>query len=177
MNLTIELSERGVRDGVVLVAAYHFLLAIATFLGSMAIFVYAILPAFNGSEASGAQNLFLPILGAIVGLFLAVAYVFTAIGLLRFRNTSRMAGIFLSLFGIVIGLFCVLGGIVGSFNQFSADWMTIGMVGIILSCGYTLLVFLDLITLIYLLNGQVRAVFYGEEWLADAVSSINNPRR
>jgi len=172
MNLTVELSERGVRDGVMLVAAYHFLLAIAGFLGAMAIFVYAILPIVGGNSNNAAQSLFLPFLGAVIGLILTIAYLFTGIGLIRFRNSARMVGIFLSLFGVVVGLFSVLGGIVSSFNQFPSDWLTIGMIGIIMSCAYTMLVFLDIVTLIFLLNGQVRAVFYGEEWLAEAVEQM-----
>ena len=169
MNLTIELSERGVRDGVVLIAAYHFLLSAASFLSMTAIFVYAILPAMSGASKGGVQSLYLPVLGAMVSLILTVAYLITGAGLIRVKNAARMAGIFLSLFGIVGGLFSVVGGVVGSFNTLPSDWLSIGLVGLVLVCVYSMLVFLDLVTLIFLLNAQVRAVFYGEEWYAQAV--------
>lgn len=177
MNLTVELSERGVRDGVVLVAAYHFLLAIAAFLGTLAIFVYAILPGLGGSSAGGVQGLFLPFLGAIAGMILALVYLTVGFGLMRLKNSARMVGIFLSLFGVVAGLFSVMGGIIGGFNRMPSDWLTVGMISLVLVCVYSILVFLDIITLIFLMNWQVRAVFYGEEWLAEAAESIEGSNR
>lgn len=177
MNLTVELSERGVRDGVVLVAAYHFLLAIAAFLGTLAIFVYAILPGLGGDSANGVQGLFLPFLGVVVGLILTLAYLAVGLGLMRLKNSARMGGIFLSLFGIVAGIFSVLGGILSGFNQMSADWLTVGMISLVLVCVYSILVFMDLVTLVFLMNWQVRAVFYGEEWLAEAAESIEGRNR
>jgi hypothetical protein len=88
MNLTIELSERGVRDGVVLIAAYHFLLAVASFLSLTAIFVYSIFPVISGNSSNGIQFLYLPILGVVITLFLAIAYFVTGIGLIRIKNAA-----------------------------------------------------------------------------------------
>ena len=172
MNMTIELSERGVRDGVTLIGAYHFLLAVASLLGTLAVFVYAILPGLSSGASGVAQSLFLPVLGVIIGFVLTVAYALTGIGLIQIRNSARMTAIFLSLFGIVVGLFSVMGGIVGSFNSMQPDWASVGMTGLILVCGYSILTFLDVITLVFLLNWRVRAVFYGEEWLAKASETM-----
>jgi hypothetical protein len=172
MNMTIELSERGVRDGVTLIGAYHFLLAVASLLGTLAVFVYAILPGLSSGASGVAQSLFLPVLGVIIGFVLTVAYALTGIGLIQIRNSARMTAIFLSLFGIVVGLFSVMGGIVGSFNSMQPDWASVGMTGLILVCGYSILTFLDIITLVFLLNWRVRAVFYGEEWLAQASETM-----
>lgn len=172
MNMTIELSERGVRDGVILIGAYHFLLAVAALLGTLAVFVYAILPGLSSNASGVAQSLFLPVLGVIIGFVLTVAYALTGIGLIQIRNSARMTSIFLSLFGIVVGLFSVMGGIVGSFNSIQPDWAFVGLTGLILVCGYSILTFLDVITLVFLLNWRVRAVFYGEEWLAQASESM-----
>jgi len=172
MNMTIELSERGVRDGVTLIGAYHFLLSAAALLGTLAVFVYAILPGLSSGASGAAQSLFLPILGVIIGFVLTVAYALTGIGLIQIRNSARMTAIFLSLFGIVVGLFSVMGGIVGSFNSLQPDWASVGMTGLILVCGYSILTFLDVITLVFLLNWRVRAVFYGEEWLAKASETM-----
>lgn len=169
MNLTIELSERGVRDGVVLIAAYHFLLAVVSFLSMTAIFVYAIFPVLSGNSNSGIQSLYLPVLGLLVTLFLTIAYFITGIGLIRIKNAARMAGIFLALFGIVGGLFAVVGGVVGSLNALPNDWLSVGLLGLSLICVYSIIVFLDIITLVFLLNAQVRSVFYGEEWYAQAL--------
>ncbi len=169
MNLTIELSERGVRDGVVLIAAYHFLLAVASFLSLTAIFVYSIFPVISGNSSNGIQFLYLPILGVVITLFLAIAYFVTGIGLIRIKNAARMAGIFLALFGIIGGIFAVLGGVIGSLNAIPNDWLTVGIIGLALICVYSILVFLDIITLVFLLNAQVRSVFYGEEWYAQAL--------
>ena len=172
MNMTIELSERGVRDGVTLIGAYHFLLAVASLLGTLAVFVYAILPGLSSGASGVAQSLFLPVLGVIIGFVLTMAYALTGIGLIQIRNSARMTAIFLSLFGIVVGLFSVMGGIVGSFNSMQPDWASVGMTGLILVCGYSILTFLDIITLVFLLNWRVRAVFYGEEWLAQASETM-----
>lgn len=172
MNLSIQLSERGVRDGVVLIAAYHFLLSIASFLGCLAVFVYAIIPNLPSSSQGGVQTLFLPILGVLISFVLSAAYFITGIGLIQIKNVARMTGIFLALFGIVVGIFSVMGGIIGSFSNMSSDWLTILMIGLVLICTYSILVFLDVITLLFLLNWQVRSVFYGEEWLSQASQSL-----
>jgi hypothetical protein len=65
-----------------------------------------------------------------------------------------------------------MGGIVGSFNSMQPDWASVGMTGLILVCGYSILTFLDVMTLVFLLNWRVRAVFYGEEWLAQASETM-----
>ena len=172
MNMSIELSERSVRDGVVLIGTYHFLLAVTALLGTLAVFVYAILPGLSSGTPGMAQLLFLPVLGVIIGFVLSVAYAITGIGLIQIRNSARMTAIFLSLFGIVVGLFIVMGGVVGSFNTLQPDWASVGLTGLLLVCGYSILTFLDIITLVFLLNWRVRAVFYGEEWLARASEGI-----
>lgn len=174
MNLTIELSERGVRDGVFLTGAYHFLLAMVALLGTLAVFVYAILPSLSNPSADNAQSLFLPITGTLVGVVLSLAYTGVGIGLIKMRNSARMTAIFLSLFGILIGVFSFLGGIVGAVNTTQPDWTAIGMISLMLVCVYSLIAFLDIVVLIFLLNWRVRSVFYGEEWLAEAVESISS---
>ncbi|MEI7989830.1 MAG: hypothetical protein WCI88_12400 [Chloroflexota bacterium] len=177
MNLTIELSERGVRDGVSLIAAYHFLLAVASLLGTLAIIVYSIFPIWSGAANGSIQNLFLPFLGTVTGAMLTIAYLITGIGLLRFKNSARMWGIFLALFGVIAGLFSVIGGIASGFSMLPDNGLQLGMIGLSLICAYAILVLLDIIILVFLLNMQVRSVFYGQEWLLTATESLGRERK
>ncbi len=91
MNLTIELSEKGVRNGVFLIGAYHFLLALVALLGTIGIFIFAILPSLSIPRSDNAQSLFLPITGILVGIVMTLAYTGVGIGLIKMRNSARMA--------------------------------------------------------------------------------------
>lgn len=91
MNLTIELSEKGVRNGVFLIGVYHFLLALVALLGIIAIFVFAILPSLYIPRSDNAHSLFLPITGILVGIVMTLAYTGVGIGLIKMRYSARMA--------------------------------------------------------------------------------------
>jgi hypothetical protein len=159
-------NDKTVWDGVILVASYHFLLALVSILGAAAVLVFAIIPNL-ASTASNPQSVFLPIIGSIFGLFLCVWYGLIGSGLIQLKNSARMGAVFLALFGAVGGLFVLLGAGIPVINSLLPD---IGAVtGIVVAglCGYTLMTFFDIVVLIFLFSRRVRSVFYGEPWTPD----------
>jgi hypothetical protein len=155
-------SDKTVRDGVMLVASYHFLLAILSLVGVIAILIFSIVPAFNGTSAS--SSLFLPVVGVLVGIFLTIFYGVTASGLISLKNSARMGAVFLALFGTISGLFILIGAGIPVINNLLPDMASVAGVIVGGLCGYALLTVLDLAVLAFLFNKRVRSLFYGEPY-------------
>lgn len=156
-------NDKSVWDGVILVASYHFLMAVICLLGAAATVVFAIIPNLS-SAAVNPQSIFMPVIGAFFGLVLAIWYASIGSGLIRLKNSSRMGAVFLSLFGAVGGLFVILGAGIPVVNNLLPDVGAVTGVAVASLCGYFLMTFFDIIVLIFLYSGRVRAVFYGEPW-------------
>jgi hypothetical protein len=162
-------NDKSVWDGVILVASYHFLMAVVCLLGAAATVVFAIIP--NLSTASGSpQSIFLPMIGGIFGLILSIWYASIGSGLIRLKNSSRMGAVFLALFGSIGGLFVLLGAGIPVINGLLPDVGAVTGVAVASICFYSLMTFLDIIVLIFLYSGRVRAVFYGEPWTPESAS-------
>lgn len=162
-------NDKTVWDGVILVASYHFLLALCSLLGAAAILVFAIIPNLSSTTANP-QSVFLPIIGSFFGLILCIWYGLIGTGLIQLKNSARMGAVFLALFGAVGGLFVLLGAGIPVINGLLPD---IGAVtGIVVAglCGYTLMTFFDIVVLIFLFSRRVRSVFYGEPWTPESDS-------
>ncbi len=155
-------SDKTVRDGVMLVASYHFLLAILSLVGSLAIVIFAVLPAVDTPSAS--NSIFIAAVGIVVGLFLAVFYGVTGSGLIKLKNSARMGAVFLALFGTIAGLFVLIGAGIPTINKLLPDMAAVAGVIVGGLCGYALLTVLDLAVLSFLFNKRVRALFYGEPY-------------
>jgi hypothetical protein len=156
-------NEKSVWDGVILVASYHFLMAVVCLLGAAATVVFAIIPNLM-TASSNPQSVFLPVIGAFFGLVLSIWYASIGSGLIRLKNSSRMGAVFLALFGAVGGLFVLLGAGIPVINSLLPDVGAVTGVVVASICFYTLITFLDIIVLIFLYSSRVRAVFYGEPW-------------
>lgn len=160
-------NDKSVWDGVILVASYHFLMAVVCLLGAAATVVFAIIP--NLSAATGnPQSVFMPVIGTFFGLILSIWYASIGSGLIRLKNSSRMGAVFLALFGAIGGLFVLLGAGIPVINNLLPDVGAVTGVVVASICFYTLMTFLDIIVLIFLYSGRVRAVFYGEPWTPDS---------
>ncbi len=160
-------NDKSVWDGVILVASYHFLMAVVCLLGSAATVVFAIIPNLATASANP-QSIFMPVIGAIFGLILSIWYASIGSGLIRLQNSSRMGAVFLSLFGAVGGLFLILGAGIPVINNLLPDVGAVAGVAVASLCGYTLMTFFDIIVLVFLYSGRVRAVFYGEPWTPES---------
>jgi hypothetical protein len=156
-------NDKTVWDGVILVASYHFLLALVSLLGAAAILVFAIIPNLS-STAANPQSVFLPIIGSFVGLFLCIWYGTIGSGLIQLKNSARMGAVFLALFGAVGGLFVLMGAGIPVINSLLPDIAAVTGIVVAGLCGYTLMTFFDIVVLIFLFSGRVRSVFYGEPW-------------
>lgn len=156
-------NDKTVWDGVILVASYHFLLALVSLLGAAAILVFAIIPNLS-STAANPQSVFLPIIGSLVGLILCIWYGLIGSGLIQLKNSARMGAVFLALFGAVGGLFVLMGAGIPVINGLLPDIAAVTGIVVAGLCGYTLMTFFDIVVLIFLFSGRVRAVFYGEPW-------------
>ena len=169
MNFSIEISERSAKDGINLFTAYHYLLAVLSLAGALAVIIFALFPAFSGESETG---VFFPIVGLIVALALTGAYFYTARGLAATKNQARMYAIFLSFVGIFGGLIAILAVMVGLVNSPEPNWMNVGVTAFALIMGYSLLSFLDVFVLIFFTNDRIRSVFYGSDWLAQAKEEV-----
>ncbi|HEX7557159.1 MAG TPA: hypothetical protein VF338_11080 [Leptolinea sp.] len=156
-------NDKSVWDGVILVASYHFLLAVLCLLGAAATVVFAIIPN-SLTIATNPQSVFLPVIGAFFGLILCIWYASIGSGLIRLQNSSRMGAVFLALFGAIGGLFLLLGAGIPVINNLLPDVGAVTGVVVASICGYSLMTFLDIIVLIFLYSARVRSVFYGEPW-------------
>jgi len=162
-------NDKSVWDGVILVASYHFLLAMVSILGAAAILVFAIFPNVAASPANP-QAVFLPIIGAVFGLILCIWYGMIGIGLIQLKNSARMGAVFLALFGAVGGIFVLLGAGIPVINSMLPDIASVTGIVVAGLCGYVLMTFFDIIVLVFLFSGRVRAVFYGEPWTPESNS-------
>ncbi len=160
-------NDKSVWDGVILVASYHFLMAVVCLLGAAATVVFAIIPNLTVTP-SNPQSIFLPVIGAFFGLILCIWYFSIGSGLIRLKNSSRMGAVFLALFGAIGGLFVLLGAGIPVINSLLPDVGAVTGVAVASICGYSLMTFLDIIVLIFLYSGRVRAVFYGEPWTPES---------
>lgn len=161
-------SDKTVRDGVILVASYHFLLAILALIGTIATVIFAIIPSLSGT---GSTSIFLPVVGVIVGVFLALFYGITGSGLVKLKNSSRMGAVFLALFGTVGGLFILIGAGIPLVSNLLPDMAAVAGVIVGGLCGYALLTVLDLIVLAFMFNRRVRSLFYGEPYKQETSSN------
>ena len=157
-----KLSDKLVRDGIYMISSYHFLLSVVAFIAAAGILVYAVIP---GADQVGApQGVFMPMVGVVIGVVLAVAYGIVGFGLISLKNSARMGAIFLALFGVVGGLLILIGALIGTAKPLVPDWLTIGGIAFIGLCSYALTTLIDMAALLFLLSGRVRAPFYGEAW-------------
>ncbi len=152
--------ERVIHDQVSLAAAYHFLMAIAYLIGAAAIVVYAILPMLSDSSTGLAQKLFLPTTGTILSLLLVGLYAVTGSGLLRLKNSARMAAVFLALFGIIGGLFGQAGAVALGLGSLTPDLLAVVGLGLGSISTYALMAGVEVVILRYLIKEPVREVFY-----------------
>ncbi len=155
-------SDKTVRDGVILVSSYHFLLAILSLVGTLAIVIFAIAPSFTDPTAS--DSIFLPIVGVIVGIFLTIFYGITGSGLMSLKNSARMGAVFLALFGTIGGLFVLIGAGIPLVSNLLPDMASVAGVIVGGLCGYALLTVMDLVVLAFMFNRRVRSLFYGEPY-------------
>jgi hypothetical protein len=133
----MEMSNRTLRDGIILIGAFHFLLAFLSLVGAVGIYFYGI--AF-------------------------ITYMIVGVGVIRQSNSARIGAIFLSLVGIMSGFIAVLGALaVNVKDAASVSLASTAMTGLIFICGYSILAFLDIFILIFLFNNQIRDIFYREE--------------
>lgn len=159
-------NDKSVWDGVILVASYHFLMAVICMLGAAATVVFAIIPSLT-AVPSNPQSVFLPVIGAFFGLVLCIWYASIGSGLIRLKNSARMGAVFLALFGTIGGLFVILGAGIPVVNNLLPDVGAVTGVAVASICGYTVMTFLDIIVLVFLYSARVRSVFYGEPWTPD----------
>jgi len=169
-------SDKSVRDGVMLIASYHFLLAILSLVGSLAIVIFSIVPAINGTITT--DSIFLPVVGCIVGIFLAIFYGVTGSGLISLKNSARMGAVFLALFGTIGGLFILIGAGIPLVSNLLPDMAAVAGVIVGGLCGYALLTVLDLVVLAFMFNRRVRSLFYGEPFTPErSQKSLGNRLR
>ncbi|MCJ7622319.1 MAG: hypothetical protein MUO76_02360 [Anaerolineaceae bacterium] len=159
------MSNRSVRDGIILVGGFHFFMAILSLVAVAAIFVYTVLPPTESGTTRVAQDLFLPVLGMILGLIICGVYIIVGWGLIQLKNISRMISIFLAAIGIFGGFIGVIGSISTNVaGQAEPAWFSIIIVSMATICGYTLIGFMNIFLLIFLFHSRVRSLFYTEEW-------------
>jgi hypothetical protein len=163
------MTSRSVRDGVFLVAGFHYFMAAIVLIGTAGILAYGLNPPIQAGAEGATPNLFLPITGSILGLILCITYLTVGAGLTRLKNNSRMTAIFLSGLGLMGGFIGVLVSIGASaFGNPNPNWMTVGLLGVGTICFYALFAMVDIFVLFFLFNKRVREVFYSEEWAANA---------
>jgi hypothetical protein len=170
------MSNRSVRDGVILVGGFHFFMAVLCLVAVSAIFVFSVLPPIESGGAVMTQDLFLPVLGIILGIIISSVYAFIGIGLIQLKNSARMTAIFMGALGIFGGFIGVMSSIATNIiGQTAPDWLSIVLVGLATICVYSLISFMNIFILIFLFNPKVRSVFYGEEWVAAAEEASEQP--
>lgn len=161
----MDMKYRTIRDGIVLVAAFHYLMALLSLVGAAAIFFYLVVPPMNANAENLTQQIFFPAVGAVVGLLLTVVYIVVGTSLVRFSNPARMTAIFLSIVGLMSGFAGVIGSIIIRMGGPTLpNLVSVILIAGITICVYTLLAFLDIFVLLFLFNRQVRGVFYKEPW-------------
>jgi hypothetical protein len=149
-----------IRDQISLAGVYHYTMALAYLIGGAAILVYAILPRL---ELSSAQALFPPVIGLLLAGLLSILYATIGRGLGRLSNGARMGAIFLALLGSVAGAFAVMGSISSAIQAQAPDWLPVAVTAVASLSAYFLTTAIDLLLLLFLLNGRVRELFYNLE--------------
>jgi hypothetical protein len=153
--------NRMVQDGIMLAAAYHFLMAVVFVIGFIAIIFYAVIPPLVEQNPEGTQSLFLPVVGLLVSVALAIGYGYVGSGLTKLKNSARMAAVFLALFGLLGGVFGVAGVLATTINTVTApDLVRVGVIGLFVM-GINFISILDIFLLFFLFQQDVRALFYG----------------
>lgn len=167
------MTDHSIRDGINLVSAFQFFLAVACVIAAIVIFILGILGPINAGSDQLLERLILPIIGLMLSLSLAVIYTMVGLGLLRYSNTARMTAIFLGILGLMSGFVSVAGSVVINLTgNVTPNWVSIVMTGLMVICVYSILGFVDVFVLIFLLNQKVRALYYTyEEQLAENISA------
>jgi hypothetical protein len=166
--------DRMIRDQISLAEAYHYTMALAYWIGGAAILVYAILPRLGLSPA---QALFPPVIGLLLAGLLSFLYGAIGRGLGLLSNGARRGAIFLALLGSVGGAFAVMGSISSAIHAQAPDWLPVAVTAIASLSAYFLTTAIDLLLLLFLLNGRVRELFYGLEAAPLAALQIQPSRR
>ena len=162
---------RMVQDGIMLAAAYHFLMAVIFVIGAIAIIFYTMIPTMVEQNPEAPQSLFLPVVGLLVCIALTVGYGYVGSGLTKLKNSARMAAVFLALFGMLGGVFGVAGVLATSINTVTApDLVRVGVIGLFVM-GINFVSILDIFLLFFLFQENVRALFYGVD-VEDAKADV-----
>ena len=157
------MTDRSLRDGIGLVSAFHFFLALASLVAAVAILVLGIMGPINSNDPQAGEKLLLPIIGLVLFLSLIVVYSMVGIGLLRYNNTARLTAIFLGILGLMSGFLSVAGTVVINLSgTVTPNWVSIIMTGLMVVCGYSILGILDIFVLVFLINRNVRELFYND---------------
>jgi hypothetical protein len=155
------MSDHSIRDGVGLISAFQFFLAVASLVTAVVIFVMGILGPINSNDPQLGEKLLLPVIGLILFLSLVVVYSMVGVGLLRYSNTARLTAIFLGIIGLMSGFISVAGAVVINLSgTLTPNWVSILMTGLMVVCAYSIIGFVDVFVLLFLLNEKVRALFY-----------------
>jgi hypothetical protein len=158
------MSDHSVRDGIGLISAFQFFLAVSSLVAAVAVFMMGILGPINSNDPQLGDKLLLPVIGLILFLSLVVVYSMVGIGLLRYSNTARLTAIFLGILGLMSGFLSVAGAVVINLTgTLTPNWVSIVMTGLMVVCAYSILGFVDVFVLIFLLNEKVRNLFYQYE--------------
>ena len=168
------MSERTIRDWMILIGGFHFFMAILALVASAAVFIYAVLPPIDAGNAI-AQDLFIPVVGVIVGLIVSGVYILVGFGVIQLRNLARMISIFLAAFAVLGGFIAVIGSIASNvIGAANPDYISVLVVSLATICFYTLVSFMNIFVLIFLFIPQVRLAFYGIT-VEDADASLTDP--
>jgi hypothetical protein len=155
----MEMSNRTLKDGIVLVGAFHYLMAFFSLVGVVAVYIYGIVPANSSGD-----SMFLPIVGLMICILLAIVYAIVGFGIIKHNNSARMGSVFLSVVGIMSGFVAVIGGLaVNLKGNASPSLASVTLTALVVICVYSIVAFLDIFILIFLFNTQVRKSFYTEE--------------
>lgn len=157
------MTDRSLRDGIGLVSAFHFFLAIASLVAAIAILVLGIMGPINSNDPQSGDKLLLPIIGLVLSLSLIVVYLIVGTGLLRYNNTARLIAIFLGILGLMSGFLIIAGTVVINLSgTMTPNWVSVVTTGLMVVCGYSILGFMDIFVLVFLMNQKVKTLFYSE---------------
>jgi hypothetical protein len=155
------MTDHSIRDGIGLVSAFQFFMAVAGLVGAIAIFMLGILGAINTGGDQMMQQLLSPVIGVILCLSLSVIYIMVGMGLLRYNNTARLTAISLGILGLMSGFISVAGAVVINLTgNTTPNWVSIVMSGLMVVCAYSIVGVVDIFVLLFLLNQKVRSLFY-----------------
>ncbi|MBI9036350.1 MAG: hypothetical protein JEZ03_17960 [Bacteroidales bacterium] len=168
------MTKRSIRDGIIFIAGFHFLLAIIGVIGSASFFVYGILPHLGSGQPGLAQQIFLPILGVIAGIGISGYYIYLGIGLINLRNSARIGAIFFGAIGIISGFVGVLISVSSKFlGPVTPDFISVAFFGLAIVCGYSILSFMNIFAIVFMFNQNVRDIFYHEDKNGEEINSLS----